>query len=50
MSPRPGRIVQHLKVDFCLQPEGRNIRTIKSSAEFVSAREQVLSLIWGMEE
>jgi taurine transport system ATP-binding protein len=50
MSPRPGRIVEHLKVDFCLQPEGRDIRAIKSSAEFVAAREQVLSLIWGMEE
>jgi ABC-type taurine transport system ATPase subunit len=50
MSPRPGRIVKHLKVDFCLQPEGRDIRAIKSSAEFVAAREQVLSLIWGMEE
>jgi ABC-type taurine transport system ATPase subunit len=50
MSPRPGRIVEHLKVDFCRQPEGRDIRAIKSSPEFVAAREQVLSLIWRMEE
>ena len=49
MSPRPGRIVEHLKVDFCRQPEGRDIRAIKSSSEFVAAREQVLSLIWRME-
>jgi ABC-type taurine transport system ATPase subunit len=49
MSPRPGRIVEHLKVDFCRQPEGRDIRAIKSSREFVAAREQVLSLIWRME-
>jgi ABC-type taurine transport system ATPase subunit len=49
MSPRPGRIVEHLKVDFCLQPEGRDIRAIKSSPEFVAARERVLSLIWRME-
>jgi len=49
MSPRPGRIVEHIKVDFCLQPEGRDIRAIKSSADFVAAREQVLSLIWQME-
>jgi ABC-type taurine transport system ATPase subunit len=49
MSPRPGRIVEHLKVDFCRQPEGRDIRAIKSSPEFVAAREQVLSLIWRME-
>lgn len=49
MSPRPGRIMEHLKVDFCLQPEGRDIRAIKSSPEFVAARERVLSLIWRME-
>jgi ABC-type taurine transport system ATPase subunit len=49
MSPRPGQIVEHLKVDFCLQPEGRDIRAIKSSPEFVAARERVLSLIWRME-
>ena len=49
MSPRPGRIMEHLKVDFCLQPEGRDIRAIKSSPEFVAARERVLALIWRME-
>lgn len=48
MSPRPGRIVERLKADFCRQPEGRDIRAIKASAEFVSVREQVLSLIWNM--
>jgi ABC-type taurine transport system ATPase subunit len=49
MSPRPGRIIEHLKFDFCLQPEGRDIRAIKSSAEFVAARERILGLIWRME-
>ena len=49
MSPRPGRIVEHLTLNFCLQPEGRDIRAIKSSSEFVAAREQVLALIWRME-
>jgi ABC-type taurine transport system ATPase subunit len=49
MSPRPGRIVEHLKVDFCRQPTGRDIRAIKSSSEFVQARERVLGLIWRME-
>ncbi len=49
MSPRPGRIVEHLKVNFCRQPAGRDIRAIKSSPEFVEARESVLSLIWRME-
>jgi ABC-type taurine transport system ATPase subunit len=48
MSPRPGRIVERFQVDFSRQPEGRNIRAIKASAEFVAVRERVLSLIWEM--
>lgn len=49
MSPRPGRIVEHVKVDFCRQPEGRDIRAIKSSLDFVATRERVLAQIWRME-
>jgi len=49
MSPRPGRIMEHMTLNFCRQPEGRDIRAIKSSSEFVAAGEQVLSLIWRMD-
>jgi ABC-type taurine transport system ATPase subunit len=48
MSPRPGRIVQRLRVDFSRQPKGRDIRSIKASPEFVEVRERVLGLIWDM--
>jgi ABC-type taurine transport system ATPase subunit len=48
MSPRPGRIVERFQVDFSRQPEGKDIRAIKASAEFVAVRERVLSLIWEM--
>jgi len=48
MSPRPGRIVERLEVDFSRQPTGRDIRAIKASPEFVKTRERVLSLIWKM--
>jgi ABC-type taurine transport system ATPase subunit len=48
MSPRPGRIVERLQVDFSRQPEGRDIRAIKASPEFVRMRERVLGLIWNM--
>jgi ABC-type taurine transport system ATPase subunit len=48
MSPRPGRIVERLRVDFSRQPEGRDIRAIKASPEFVRMRERVLGLIWNM--
>ena len=47
MSPRPGRIVEHLHVDFSRRSGERdNIRSIKASPEFVSMREHVLGLIW----
>ncbi len=47
MSPRPGRIVERLQVDFCKR-QGEDIRAIKSSPDFVAVREHVLSLIWKM--
>jgi taurine transport system ATP-binding protein len=46
MSPRPGRILEHLPVPFSRRDAERDIRSVKSSAEFVATREHVLSLIW----
>ena len=47
MSPRPGRIVERLSVDFSRRSGERDdIRSIKASPEFVSTREHVLGLIW----
>jgi NitT/TauT family transport system ATP-binding protein/taurine transport system ATP-binding protein len=47
MSPRPGRIVERLKVGFSRTSGDRDsIRAIKASAEFIATREQVLGLIW----
>lgn len=48
MSPRPGRIVEKIKCPFAAKDGERDIRSIKSSQEFVKMREQILSLIWGM--
>jgi ABC-type taurine transport system ATPase subunit len=48
MSPRPGRILEYLPMPFARQEGERDIRAIKASAEFVTAREHVLSLIWQM--
>lgn len=49
MSPRPGRIVERLRVDFARRPDGKDIRAIKADAGFAATRERVLSLIWKME-
>jgi ABC-type taurine transport system ATPase subunit len=50
MSPRPGRIIERLPVPFARQAGDRDIRAIKSSADFVATREKVLGLIWRMAE
>jgi ABC-type taurine transport system ATPase subunit len=48
MSPRPGRVLELLAVDFSRQAAERDIRAIKASSEFVATREHVLGLIWSM--
>jgi taurine transport system ATP-binding protein len=47
MSPRPGRILAVMDAPFSRDAAGRGSRAVKSSAEFVTLREQVLELIWG---
>ena len=46
MSPRPGRVLERLEATFSRQTDGRDIRAIKASPEFVRMREHVLGLIW----
>jgi taurine transport system ATP-binding protein len=46
MSPRPGRVLERLEATFSRQADGRDIRSIKASPEFVRMREHVLGLIW----
>jgi len=48
MSPRPGRIIERIECPFARQQGDRDIRAIKSSADFVRTRERILSLIWEM--
>ncbi len=50
MSPRPGRIVERLAFPFARDTRAGEIRAVKARADFVAAREQVLGLIWQMEE
>ncbi|MVV46667.1 ATP-binding cassette domain-containing protein [Pseudomonas sp. PB120] len=51
MSPRPGRITHEFSIDFGRRfLAGQDARTVKSSADFIALREQVLSIIHGDEE
>ena len=51
MSPRPGRITHTFDIDFGRRfLAGANARAVKSSADFIRLREQVLGIIFGDEE
>jgi len=50
MAPRPGRVHKEYQLAFAHQALKSDIRDIKKLAEFVSSREEILSMIWEMEE
>jgi len=50
MAPRPGRIVKEQRLPFAHAALTGEPRAIKASGEFVARREEILSMIWEMEE
>ncbi len=50
MAPRPGRIEMDSYLPFADMGLNTNPRDIKSNAEFIEHREEVLAMIWEMEE
>ena len=50
MAPRPGRIEREYDLPFAAQGLEVNPRELKTSREFIERREEILSLIWEMEE
>ena len=50
MAPRPGRIHREYNLPFALMGLKKDLREIKNDKEFVSKREEILSMIWDMEE
>jgi taurine transport system ATP-binding protein len=50
MSARPGKILKRYKLAFCEQGLCSHPRQLKSAPEFIKIREEVLGLIWSMEE
>ena len=50
MAPRPGRIHKEYKLPFATMGLKGDLRKIKNDKEFVSKREEILSMIWDMEE
>lgn len=50
MAPRPGRIHKEYELPFASMGIDGDIREIKNNKEFVRKREEILTMIWDMEE
>ena len=50
MAPRPGRIEREYELPFAKLGLTEDPRELKNSPEFIEKREEILSLIWEMEE
>ncbi|TMM52821.1 taurine ABC transporter ATP-binding protein [Sulfitobacter sabulilitoris] len=50
MAPRPGRIHREYRLPFAEMGVGADLREVKKHPEFAQKREEILSMIWDMEE
>ena len=50
MAPRPGRIHKAYRLPFAERGVGADLREVKRSDGFAETREEILSMIWEMEE
>jgi len=50
MAPRPGRLHKEYTLPFATMGLTGDLRKIKNNKDFVSKREEILSMIWNMEE
>ena len=50
MAPRPGRLHKQYQLPFAEKGLTEDPREIKNSPEFVETREEILAMIWNMEE
>jgi taurine transport system ATP-binding protein len=50
MAPRPGRLHKEYNLPFAEQGLTTDPREIKNSPQFIETREEILTMIWDMEE
>ena len=50
MAPRPGRIFKEFRLPFAENSAEYDLRSVKKSEAFVEAREEILGMIWTMED
>ncbi len=50
MAPRPGRIHKEYRLPFAEMGVDADLREVKKHPEFAQRREEILGMIWDMEE
>ncbi len=50
MAPRPGRIFREYRLPFAERGVNMDLREVKRSKGFAQTRDEILEMIWGMEE
>ncbi len=50
MAPRPGRVHKEYRLPFAARGVDADLRDVKKSSGFAQTREEILSMIWDMEE
>jgi taurine transport system ATP-binding protein len=50
MAPRPGRVHRDYRLPFAEMGAGQDLRGVKREPSFGERREEILSMIWDMEE
>ena len=50
MAPRPGRIHKEYNLPFAEMGVGADLREVKNHADYGTTREEILNMIWDMEE
>jgi taurine transport system ATP-binding protein len=50
MAPRPGRVHKEYNLPFAELGVGADLREVKKHPEYTAKREEILAMIWEMEE
>ena len=50
MAPRPGRVHKEYRLPFAEMGVGADLRAVKNHPDYAKTREEILAMIWEMEE
>ena len=50
LAPRPGRILKEYKLPYAEMGSGMDHREVKKAEGYIETRDEILSIIWEMEE